>query len=171
MIARSTSAHADLSAQRYLTFRIADETYGVRVLGVQEIIRLPVITPVPQLPAHVRGVLNLRGRVIPVINMRQRFGLPAADDHARTCVVVVQVKATNGSVVPMGLVVDSVEEVLQIAAGDIAPTPEFGGRVDTTFLLGLTKVKGNVSALLDLDRVLHGETPERRPAGTVACAA
>ena len=151
------SSHATDSANRYLTFRIAAEIYGVRVLGVQEIIRLPEITRVPQLPPHVRGVLNLRGRIIPVIDMHQRFGLPATDDHSRTCVVVVQVNSTGRGMLQMGLVVDSVEEVLQIAADEIADTPEFGCQVDTAFLLGIAKIKGGVTALLDLDRVLTGD--------------
>lgn len=156
----ATSTHADSSAHRYLTFRLADEVYGVRVLGVQEIIRLPAITRVPQLPAHVRGVFNLRGRVIPVIDLRQRFVLPVANDQGRTCVVVVQVESANRGLLHMGLVVDAVEDVRQIAPGDIAATPDFGCAVNTAFLLGMAKTEGGVIALLDLDRVLTGNQIE-----------
>ena len=155
------------SAQRYLTFRLADETYAVRVLGVQEILRLPPITWLPQLPAHLRGVLNLRGRIIPVIDMRQRFGLASVADNARTCVVVVQVESAQRGKLHMGLVVDAVEEVVQIPDEEIAATPEFGGAVDTAFLVGIAKIKGSVTALLDLNRVLTGDQLD----ATVALAA
>ena len=167
MNAPASNAHTLAAAQRYLTFRLAHEIYGVRVLGVQEIIRLPAITRVPQLPAHVRGVFNLRGRVVPVIDMRQRFGLPSADDHGRTCIVVVQVESARRGRLHLGLVVDAVDEVLQIAANEIADTPDFGCRVDTAFLLGLAKVKGAVIALLDLDRVLTGDQLETLATATV----
>jgi purine-binding chemotaxis protein CheW len=156
-IARSSSARTLGSTQRYLTFRLADETYAVRVLGVQEILQLPPITWIPQLPAHLRGVLNLRGRIIPVIDMRQRFGLTSVEDNSRTCVVVVQIESARRGKLHMGLVVDAVEEVVQIPDEEIAATPEFGGAVDTAFLLGIAKIKGSVTALLDLDRVLTSE--------------
>jgi purine-binding chemotaxis protein CheW len=156
------------SAQRYLTFRLAQETYAVRVLGVQEILRLPPITWVPQLPEHLRGVLNLRGRIVPVIDMRQRFGLTAVEDTARTCVVVVQIESARRGQLHMGLVVDGVDEVVQIPDEEIAPTPEFGGAVDTTFLLGMAKIKGNVTALLDLDRILTVEQRDATAAVAVA---
>ena len=152
----SSSTASDLSG-RYLTFRLGNESYGIGVLAVQEIIRITSITPVPQLPAHLRGVINLRGRIVPVVDLRRRFGLPADTDGERACIVVVQIRVTARGVIPMGLVVDAVEEVLTIAAGEIEPPPEFGCAVDISFLRGLARVRGAVKALLDIERVLTGE--------------
>ena len=145
---------------RYLTFRLGNESYGIGVLAVQEIIRITAITPVPQLPDHLRGVINLRGRIIPVVDLRRRFGLPADTDGERACIVVVQIRTATRGIVPMGLAVDAVEEVLTIAAGEIEPPPEFGCAVDISFLRGLARVRGAVKAILDIDRVLTGEQPD-----------
>ena len=155
----STSTASALSG-RYLTFRLGTESYGIGVLAVQEIIRITTITPVPQLPAHLRGVINLRGRIVPVVDLRRRFGLPADTDGERACIVVVQIRVAARGVIPMGLVVDAVEEVLTIAAGEIEPPPEFGCAVDISFLRGLARVRGTVKALLDIERVLTGEQHE-----------
>ncbi len=141
-----------LIAGKYLTVALGDEAYGIAVNRVREIIRLQKITPVPQMPAHVRGVINLRGRVIPVIDLRTRFGLSATDTE-RTCVVVVCV-GEQGVNRHMGLVVDAVEEVANFAASDIEETPEFGTKIAATCLIGMAKVKGAVKTLLDLDRVV-----------------
>ncbi|OAM88597.1 chemotaxis protein CheW [Termitidicoccus mucosus] len=140
-------------AGKYLTVVLDNESYGIAVLKVREIIRLQKITPVPQMPEYVKGIINLRGRIIPVVDLRLKFGLKAelAD---RTCIVVVQVKIQQGPVVQMGLIVDSVEEVVNLSAGEIEPTPDFGTRVDTSYLLGLAKVKQVVKTLLDIDRVV-----------------
>jgi len=150
------STASDLSG-RYLTFRLSTESYGIGVLAVQEIIRITAITPVPQLPDHLRGVINLRGRIVPVVDLRRRFGLPAETDGERACIIVVRIHTATRGVVPMGLVVDAVEEVLTIASGEIEPPPEFGCAVDVSFLRGLARVRGEVKALLDIDRVLTGE--------------
>ena len=147
-------------AGKYLTVVLDNEAYGIAVLKVREIIRMQKITVVPQMPEYVKGVINLRGRVIPVIDLRLKFGL-RAEVAERTCIVVVQVQLAAGGVVQMGLIVDSVEEVAQLTAAEIEPTPEFGARVDTTYLLGLAKVKGAVKTLLDIDRVVAPETVER----------
>lgn len=144
-------------AGKYLTVVLENEAYGIAVLKVREIIRLQKITPVPQMPEFVKGVINLRGRVIPVVDLRVKFGLKA-EVAERTCIVVVQVKLPTDQVVQMGLVVDSVEEVVTLAKEEIEPTPEFGARVDTTYLLGMAKVKGQVKTLLDIDRVVAPET-------------
>lgn len=141
---------------RYLTFRLGAESYGIDVMKVQEIIRLEPITAVPQLPAHLRGVINLRGRIVPVVDLRIRFGLPKTEDGERTCIIVVQVAAARGHT-PMGLVVDAVEEVLNIGKNDAAPPPEFGCAVDMTFLRGMARVRNEVKTLLDIDRVLGGD--------------
>jgi purine-binding chemotaxis protein CheW len=152
----STTEQASLAA-KYLTVVLADESYGIAVLKVREIIRLQKITPVPQMPDFVKGVINLRGRVIPVIDLRLKFGLPAAVTE-RTCIVVVQVRQSGNAAIQLGLVVDAVEEVANLADTDISATPEFGTRIDTSYLLGIARVKDQVKMLLDIDRVVAPET-------------
>ena len=144
-------------AGKYLTVVLENEAYGIAVLKVREIIRLQKITPVPQMPAFVKGVINLRGRVIPVIDLRVKFGVKA-EFAERTCIVVVQVKLPTAQIVQMGLIVDSVEEVVTLAANEIEPTPDFGARISTEYLLGMAKVKGAVKTLLDIDRVVAPDT-------------
>jgi purine-binding chemotaxis protein CheW len=144
-------------AGKYLTVVLDNEAYGIAVLKVREIIRMQKITPVPQMPEFVKGVINLRGRVIPIVDLRTKFGLKA-EFAERTCIVVVQVKLPNDQVVQMGLIVDSVEEVVTLSATEIEPTPDFGTRIDTSYLLGMAKVKGQVKTLLDIDRVVAPET-------------
>ena len=143
-------------AGKYLTVGLANEAYGIAVLKVREIIRMQKITPVPQMPEFVKGVINLRGRVIPVIDLRVKFGLKA-EFADRTCIVVVQVKLSPQQSVQMGLIVDTVEEVVTLNGKEIEPTPEFGTRVDTTYLMGMAKVGGKVKTLLDIDRVVSPE--------------
>ena len=147
------------SAGKYLTVSLENESYGIAVLKVREIIRMQKSTPVPQMPEFVRGVLNLRGRVIPVVDLRVKFGLKA-EFADRTCIVVVQVKLPTGQLVQMGLIVDSVEEVVNLSGSEIEPTPDFGARIDTGYILGMAKVKGQVKTLLDIDRVVAPETVE-----------
>jgi len=142
---------------KYLTVVLDNEYYGLAVLKVREIIRMQKITPVPQVPDFVKGVINLRGRVIPVIDLRVKFGLKAVFAE-RTCIVVVQVDALSGKSVQMGLIVDSVDEVLNVATDMIEPTPDFGTVVDTSYLLGMVKSKGQVKTLLDVNRVVAPET-------------
>lgn len=154
---QTTESRSAEHAGKYLTVVLESEAYGIAVLKVREIIRMQKITPVPQMPEFVKGVINLRGRVIPVVDLRVKFGLKA-DFTERTCIVVVQVRLSNTSTVQMGLIVDSVEEVVHVPADEIEPTPEFGARVDTTYLLGMAKVKGQVKTLLDIDRVVAPET-------------
>ena len=144
-------------AGKYLTVVLEDEAYGIAVLKVREIIRMQKITPVPQMPRFVKGVINLRGRVIPVVDLRVKFELKA-EFAERTCIVVVQVKLPTEQTVQMGLIVDSVEEVVTLAANEIEPTPDFGAKIDTSYLLGMAKVKGQVKTLLDIDRVVSPET-------------
>ncbi|HTO03861.1 MAG TPA: chemotaxis protein CheW [Opitutus sp.] len=144
-------------AGKYLTVVLDNEAYGIAVLKVREIIRMQKITPVPQMPAFVKGVINLRGRVIPVVDLRVKFGLQA-EFAERTCIVVVQVKLPTEQIVQMGLIVDSVEEVVTLTNEEIEPTPDFGTKIDTSYLLGMAKVKGQVKTLLDIDRVVAPET-------------
>jgi purine-binding chemotaxis protein CheW len=144
-------------AGKYLTVGLDTESYGIGVLRVREIIRLQKITPVPQMPEAVKGVINLRGRVIPVIDLRVKFGF-RAEFEERTCIVVVQVRITGDHAVMMGLIVDRVEEVVTLSAAEIEPTPDFGSKMNTDYLLGMAKVKGQVKTLLDIDRVVAADT-------------
>ena len=140
-------------AGKYLTFTLQSESYGIDVLKVREIIRLTSITTVPQMPPHIRGVINLRGKIIPVMDLRLRFGFPVTQTE-QNCIVVVQVKLPDGNTAQMGLVVDGVEEVINISEGDIEATPHFGGQIATNYITGIAKVKGVVKALLNIDEVV-----------------
>jgi purine-binding chemotaxis protein CheW len=155
-----TAAGANL-AGKYLTFALQRESYGIEVLKVREIIRLIEITAVPRMPSYVRGVINLRGRIIPVMDLRLRFGFPEAKNTEQTCIVVVQVRLPDGKATQMGLVVDGVEEVANIAAADIEETPDFGGTISTDYIVGMAKIKGAVKTLLDIDKVVGAETAAR----------
>ena len=144
-------------AGKYLTFTLHQESYGIEVLKVREIIRLITITAVPQMPNYVRGVINLRGKIIPVMDLRLKFGFAEAASTEQTCIIVVQVKLPDGKSVQMGLVVDGVEEVTNIAASDIEETPDFGGQISTDYIVGMAKIKGAVKTLLDIDGVISAE--------------
>ena len=145
-------------AGKYLTFSLQRESYGIDVLAVREIIRLTGITAVPEMPPYVKGVINLRGKIIPVTDLRLRFGFTDVKDTDQTCIIVVQVKLPDGRKAQMGVVVDAVEEVINLSAGDIEETPDFGGTISTAYILGMAKVKGSVKTLLDIDRVIGAET-------------
>jgi purine-binding chemotaxis protein CheW len=149
----STATQVDARAGKYLTFQLAQEEFGIRVLKVREIMGLLEITAVPQTPGHVKGVINLRGKVVPVIDLRLKFGLPAAEYTQRTCIIVTQVQGESSSVM-MGIIVDGVSEVLNLAGTEIEDTPDFGDSAGSQYLLGMAKVKGKVKILLDIDRVL-----------------
>jgi len=138
---------------KYLTFALAGEEYGISILKIKEIIGMMPITTVPQTPEFVKGVINLRGKVIPVVDLRLRFGMERIDYTERTCIVVVEISSGSGTVM-IGIVVDSVSEVLNIKAGDIEETPTFGTKLETDYILGMAKVQGGVKILLDIDRVL-----------------
>jgi purine-binding chemotaxis protein CheW len=158
----TTTATAGL-AGKYLTFVLAEEEYGLPVLRVREIIKMMDITVVPQVPPHVKGVLNLRGKVIPVIDLRLKFGLAEGVSTPRTCIIVVEV-VLSASRVMMGIIVDHVSEVLNITADEIEQTPQFGDRVCTDYMKAVAKVKGTVKILLDLDRVLGTDDAALRAA-------
>lgn len=144
---------------KYLTFVLEKEHYSVPVLKVREIMRLCPITPVPRMPAFIQGVINLRGKIVPVIDLRERFGLPKASDTERACVVVVQFAKSEGGQQWMGMVVDAVEEVSHFTQTDLELPPDFGGDLDTRFITGMAKAKDAVKTLLDLDRLLNLEGP------------
>jgi purine-binding chemotaxis protein CheW len=146
---------------KYLTFRLGRESYGISVLRIREIIRNVEVTPVPQMPAYVKGVINLRGKIIPIVDLRKKFDLADIRDTDQTCIVVVQVRQTSGVNALMGLLVDAVEEVVNFAAGDIEETPNFGGSLDTEYILGMAKVRGTVKTLLDIDSVVVADAITR----------
>lgn len=141
---------------KYLTFTLADEEYGISILKIKEIIGMMPITSVPQTPHYVKGVINLRGKVIPVVDLRGRFGMEEIDYTERTCIIVVEIQGESGMIM-IGIVVDSVSEVLNIKGEDIEPTPTFGARLNTDYILGMAKMEGGVKILLDIDRVLGSE--------------
>jgi len=143
---------------KYLTFNLQAESYGIDVLKVREIIRHTTITLVPQMPAYIRGVINLRGKIIPVMDLRMRFEFPSAANTEQTCIIVVQVKLPDGKATQMGLVVDGVEEVINIADNDIEETPSFGGQICTDYIIGIAKVKSAVKTLLDIDGIVGADT-------------
>lgn len=138
---------------KYLTFTLADEDYGIEILKVKEIIGMMPITTVPQTPEYLKGVINLRGKVIPVVDLRLKFGMPPQDYTERTCIIVVEIASESGSTM-MGIVVDSVSEVVHIKNDDIEETPKFGSKLDTEYILGMAKSEGQVKILMDIDRVL-----------------
>ncbi|MFA6244983.1 MAG: chemotaxis protein CheW [Candidatus Hydrogenedentales bacterium] len=140
-------------AGQYLTFVLGEEIYGLEILKVQEIIGMMTVTRVPRTPEYVRGVINLRGKVIPVIDLRSKFSMEVREDTSRTCIIVVQVKNANHQVT-MGIIVDEVSEVLGVAGEQIEPAPSFGADVKTEFILGMGKVGSKVVMLLDVDKVL-----------------
>lgn len=146
----------DERAGKYLTFMIGKEEFGVGVLKVREIMGIQDITAVPQTPPYLKGVINLRGKVIPVIDLRLKFGLPSIDYTQRTCIIVVQVKS-GSTVLMMGIVVDEVSEVITMTPGDIEDTPDFGASVATNYILGMAKIKGKVKILLDINQVLTSQ--------------
>ncbi len=141
---------------KYLTFTLADEEYGIGILKIREIIGMLPITSVPQTPPFVKGVINLRGKVIPVMDLRLRFGMETIDYTERTCIIVVEIEGQAGTV-QIGIVVDAVSEVLNIKAEDIEDTPTFGVKLNTEYILGMAKMEGGVKILLDIDRVLSSE--------------
>lgn len=150
----------DALAGKYLTFVLGKECYGVPVLKVREIIRLCDITPVPQMPEYIKGVLNLRGKIIPVADLRIKFKLGSVENTKHTCIVVVQVILSDNTITPIGLIVDAVEEVVNVAGAEIEPTPDFGTALDADYILGMAKVKGSVKTLLDIDKVVSAVQSE-----------
>jgi purine-binding chemotaxis protein CheW len=144
---------------KHLTFTLGSESYGVPVLKVREIIRVCDITPVPQMPDYIKGVLNLRGKIIPVADLRLRFNIQRGENQERNCIIVVQVKRTDSQPSLMGLIVDAVEEVLNISANETEPPPDFGNAFNPDYIHSIAKIKGSVKLLLDIDKVVGSMTP------------
>ena len=141
---------------KYLTFALAHEEYGLEILKVREIIGYMDITAVPQTPSHVKGVINLRGQVIPVVDLRAKFGMETIEVTEETCIIVVEICQGDRNF-QTGIVVDHVQEVLDILGTDIEDAPQFGSNVDTDFILGMGKIGETVKILLDIDKVLAGD--------------
>jgi len=139
---------------KYLIFQLGKEEFGIQVMKVREIMGVQDITPVPHLPEHIKGVLNLRGKIIPVVDLRLKFGLEAKEYTQRTCIIVVHVVVGGAEPSPIGIVVDGVAEVLNVVDSDVEDTPQFGEGTDTSYLLGIAKIKGQVKLLLDIDKAL-----------------
>jgi purine-binding chemotaxis protein CheW len=160
--------------QQYLTFLLGEEMFAIGILAIREIIEYGYLTEVPMTPPFIRGVINLRGAVVPVVDMAVRFGREARENTKRTCIVIVEVDSETGRH-EMGIVVDAVNEVLEIPRADIEPPPEFGARLRIDFVSGMGKVNGNFVVLLDMSRVLSAEevsvvanmTRTEAPAATV----
>lgn len=155
-------------AGKYLTFNLGDEGYGLEILKVQEIIGMQEITKIPKTPEYVKGIINLRGKVIPVVDLRLKFGMQKKEHTHKTCILVTQVGKAENSLT-LGVVVDEVSEVLNIAKDQIEPPPSFGSHVDTHFILGMAKDDSQVKILLDIDKVfsadeLHGMNQKNQQA-------
>jgi purine-binding chemotaxis protein CheW len=143
-------------AGKYLTFALGQEEYGIGILKVKEIIGMMPITALPQTPPFIKGVINLRGKVIPVMDLRMKFGLEITDYTERTCIIVVEMEHNSGRLI-MGLLVDGVSEVANIKGGEIEEAPDFGTGRLASFIQGMAKIAGGVKILLDIDCILTGE--------------
>ena len=146
------AARTEDRAGKYLIFDLGTEEFGIRVLQVKEIMKMQEITLVPQAPVALQGVINLRGRIVPVMNLRRKFGMPEQPYTERTCIIVVRVAQGSGEQ-PIGLIVDGVQEVLLLSHDDIEESPDFGHE-GSSYIFGMATSKGRVKILLDIDRVL-----------------
>jgi len=166
MVATAPAASAppkmDQRSGKYLTFHLGNEEFAIQVLRVREIMGIQEVTAVPQTPSYVKGVINLRGKVIPVVDLRLKFGLAELEYTPRTCIIVVQIESDAGKLM-IGVIVDAVSEVLTLQSGDIEDTPDFGNGVATPYLLGMAKIKGKVKILLDIDMVLSSQDLQALP--------
>lgn len=162
-----TSLHATPArrpgASRFLSLRLGSSRYGIPVAQVREIIVMAPLTEVPRMPPHIRGVINLRGNVVPVVGLRERFGMPALADESRACIVVLQPLGTAHAGSLVGAIVDAVDEVVPLADAEIGPPPEFGGQLDTRHLIGIATRNGTVLTLLDVAHLFDPETDPTTP--------
>lgn len=149
--ALSKSANATAAGGKYLNFHLGNEAYSLPILQVREIIRLSPVTPVPRMPAFVKGVINLRGKIVPVMDLRDRLNRYPVEYSERACIVVIQASSSGH----FGVIVDSVDDVSNIAQEDIDPPPEFGFELSTDFIMGVAKTKTEVKIILDIHRVLN----------------
>lgn len=152
MQSRAGLQKVDQRAGKYLTFGLGSEEFAIQVLRVREIMGIQEITAVPGTQHYVKGVLNLRGKVIPVVDLRLKFGLRELEYTQRTSIIVAQIESAGGKLL-IGIIVDGVSEVLTLLANDIEDTPDFGGGVETPYILGMAKIKGRVKIMLDINMV------------------
>lgn len=153
-VSETASPTEQTTSGKYLTFTLADEDYGVGILMIKEIIGMMPVTTVPHTPEFIKGVINLRGKVIPVIDLRLKFGMEKMEYTERTCIIVIELKGQSTGSILVGTVVDSVSEVLNIKAEEIENTPSFGTKISTDYILGMAKMEGGVKILLDIHKVL-----------------
>jgi len=147
---------AQETEEQYLTFLLGEEMFAIGILSIREIIEYGFVTDVPMTPPFIRGVLNLRGAVVPVVDLAVRFGRSPSDNSKRTCIVIVEIESAKGRQ-EMGVVVDAVSEVLEIAHGNIEPPPELGAQIRNDFIKGMGKIDGKFVVILDVNRVLSME--------------
>lgn len=145
-----------ITDQKLLTFSLGEEVYGVSILQVKEIIGMLEITSVPRTPDFIKGVINLRGKIIPVMDLRIKFGMDEQEYDERTCIIVVEIEI-KGNQRLIGVVVDMVSEVVNVHADDIEPPPEYGSKLDHNFILGIGKIKEKVVIILDINEVFQCE--------------
>ena len=150
------SVEGIIETTQYLTFMLEDEVYALEIAKVREVLDFTKITKVPQTPDFMKGVINLRGKVIPVVDLRMKFGMEAIDYDERTCIIVLEI-GSPGATVQIGIVVDTVSEVLNIKGDDIEETPHFGTALDTGYILGMAKSEDSVKILLDIDKILRAD--------------
>lgn len=157
---REALAPPEKTGGKYLTFVLLGEEYGVPITSVHEIIGMMPITPMPQTPPCIRGIINLRGRIIPLVDLRTRFGMPTAQYTQETCTIVLGLFARS-----VGVIVDRVSEVIDIDSADIEPAPDFGAGVDASFIIGIGKSQGRVRILLDIEKALSELDPRMLMSG------
>jgi purine-binding chemotaxis protein CheW len=165
-IAASAAPAPTVGASQYLTFMLGGETFAIGILSIKEIIEYGQVTSVPMMPSFIRGVINLRGAVVPVVDLQARFGRPPASVSRRTCIVIIEIEA-DGEAQDVGIMVDAVNEVLEIAADEVEDAPSFGTQIRTDFIQGMGKVNGRFVIILELARVL---SLEELAAATAAAA-
>ncbi|MGD7034010.1 chemotaxis protein CheW [Methylotuvimicrobium buryatense] len=144
----------DLEQNQYLTFMIAGDTFAMGILAIKEIIQYGQLTEIPRMPAFIRGVINLRGAVVPVIDLNARFNMPEARVSRRSCIIIVEIHTEEGEKQDIGVMVDAVNEVLEILPADIEPAPSFGANIRSDFIGGMGKIKGRFVIILNIDQVL-----------------
>lgn len=166
-VTEQKNAAVEAGSHQVLTFTLGDETYGVDILRVQEIRGYSAVTRIPQAPAHVLGVLNLRGSIVPIVDMRMRFNLERAEYTPLTVIIVLSVESAVGRR-DFGVVVDGVSDVIDVAVSDIKPAPELGAHVSTEFIEGLAAVAERMVMLLDIDQLIGGDVTGLAPMPAVA---
>ncbi|OGH01311.1 MAG: chemotaxis protein CheW [Candidatus Lambdaproteobacteria bacterium RIFOXYD1_FULL_56_27] len=152
----ASTVEGQMDESQYLTFTLGKEMFAIGILNIKEILEYGQMTSVPMIPSFIRGVINLRGSVVPVVDLSARFGGTSSEVTKRTCIVIIEVTTTEGRQ-DIGMVVDAVSAVLEIPASEIEPAPDFGTNIRTAFILGMGKINGNFVIILNVDKVLSVE--------------